>query len=211
MNAIPMTLAEFEGVPCVPLDPDLAKSLVQLLDSARRNLDGDREAAKASIARASSLLRVELDRNAAGPANRSAPGSLAAWQVHRVKAYVDTHLETPILIRDLAGVAQRSSAYFCRAFKRTFGETPHAFIIARRLHRANELMLTSDDSLSEIAVCCGFADQAHLSKVFRNRHGQSPAVWRRERRDLGAPAPAGSLLVPIAASSRPALTVAART
>jgi AraC family transcriptional regulator len=185
MTMIPIKLADFEDPHCAPLAPELANSLVWLLDIARRNVDGDRETAKASIARASSLLQVEIDRNAAGDSKRAAPGSLAAWQVHRVQAYVDAHLEAPILIRDLAGVAQRSSAYFCRAFKRTFGETPHAFVIARRLLRANELMLTSDNSLSEIALCCGFADQAHLSKVFRSRHGQSPALWRRERRNQG--------------------------
>jgi AraC-like DNA-binding protein len=204
MTAIPMKLTAFETPHCAPLPPDLANSLVRLLESARRDLDGDQEAAKASIVRASSLLQVEIDRTAAGSSKRAAPGSLAAWQVHRVKAYVDAHLDAPILIRDLAGVAQRSSAYFCRAFKRTFGETPHAFIIARRLHRANELMLTSDESLSEIALCCGFADQAHLSKVFRSRHGQSPAVWRRERRDQGGPTPAVRLVLPVAAHVLPA-------
>jgi AraC-like DNA-binding protein len=204
MTAIPLKPTDFADDNCAPLSPDLANSLVRLLASARRDLDGDPEAAIASIMRASSLLQVELDRNAAGSSKRAAPGSLAAWQVHRVKAYVDAHLDAPILIRDLAGVAQRSSAYFCRAFKRTFGETPHAFIIARRLHRANELMLTSDDSLSEIALSCGFADQAHLSKVFRSRHGQSPAVWRRERRDQGGQTPAVRLVLPVAANLLPA-------
>jgi AraC family transcriptional regulator len=169
------------------LGPDLARSLLHLLDSARRSLDADPGAADASIARASALLKIEIDRSAVGGGEGIAPGSLAGWQVHRVKAYVDAHLETPIHIQDLAKVAQRSGAYFCRAFKRTFGETPHGFILDRRLRRANELMLTSDASLSEIAASCGFSDQAHLSKVFRTRHGQSPAAWRRERRDFTAP------------------------
>ena len=181
---IPMTSADFDGADCAPMAPDLTASLVQLLDSAQRNLEADREAAKASIARAWSLLRIEVDRTAAGAAQRSVPGALAGWQVHRVKAYVDEHLEGTIHICDLAGVVRRSTAYFCRAFKRTFGETPHAFIIQRRLHRAVELMLTSDAALSEIAVTCGFTDQAHFSKVFRRHNGQSPAVWRRERRDI---------------------------
>jgi len=184
MIAIPMTLVAFEDVVCAPLAPDLAISLARLLDTARLNLDADRDTAADSIARASSLLQIEIDRKAAGSSG-STPGSLAGWQVHRVKAYVDAHLETPIHICDLAAIAQRSGAYFCRAFKRTFGETPHAFILGRRLTRAGELMLTSDASLSDIAMNCGFTDQAHLCKVFRARHGQSPAAWRRERRDLG--------------------------
>jgi AraC-like DNA-binding protein len=183
MTAVPLTLAAMVGPDCAPLAP-LASSLVRLLDTARRNIDADPEAAQAAITRASKLLQIEIDRTAAGAAGRTTPGALAGWQVHRVKAYVDLHLDAPIHILDLAAVAQRSGPYFCRAFKRTFGETPHAFILARRLHRAGELMLTSDSSLSDIAVTCGFCDQPHFCKVFRAQHDQSPAAWRRERRDL---------------------------
>jgi AraC family transcriptional regulator len=165
---------------------ELASSLIHLLECAKVHLDEDREKAKASIARAASLLQVEFDRSNADADERPSHGALVAWQVNRVRAYVDAHLETSIQIRDLAAVARRSNAYFCRAFKTTFGETPHAFVVGRRLHRAAELMLTSDDSLSQVASACGFADQAHLCKMFRQRHGQSPAVWRRQRRDLSS-------------------------
>ena len=200
MTALPLTLADYEYVKGAALPPDLTTSLVSLLDTARRNLHADQQAAEASIARATSLLQIELERKAAGR-SATAPGSLAGWQVHRVKAYVDSHLETPIHIRDLARVAQRSGAYFCRAFKRTFGETPHAFIVSRRLHHASLLMLTSDMPLSEVAVSCGFHDQAHLSKVFRAGYGQSPAAWRRERRDLGCQIPAVRRGAQVAAES----------
>lgn len=186
--------AEFEQSGEGVLQPELAASLIHLLECAKRHLDQDREIAKASIARAASLLQVEFDRRSADADERPSQGALVAWQVNRVRAYVETHLDTSIQIRDLAAVARRSSAYFCRAFKATFGETPHAFVVGRRLHRAAELMLTSDDSLSQVALACGFADQAHLCKMFRQRHGQSPAVWRRQRRDVGskaAPSTAG--------------------
>jgi AraC-like DNA-binding protein len=175
-------IAELDGA---ALSRELADSLVQLLECARRNLEGDRETARASLARASCLLQIEVERRAVGGAERAPTGALAGWQVQRVKAYVDAHLEGPLHIRELAEVAQRSSGYFCRAFKRTVGRTPHAYILGRRLDRAGELMLMSDDALSEIAITCGFSDQAHLCKAFRGRHGQSPAAWRRERRDLG--------------------------
>jgi AraC family transcriptional regulator len=168
-----------EGV----LPAELAASLIHLLEYAKRHLDQDREKAKASIARAASLLQVEFDRRNANADEGPSQGALVAWQVNRVRAHIEAHLETSIQIRDLAAVARRSTAYFCRAFKATFGQTPHAFIVGRRLHRAAELMLTSDDSLSQVALACGFADQAHLCKMFRQRHGESPAVWRRQRRD----------------------------
>ena len=166
------------------LSADLAASLIHLLEQAKHHLDDEPRKAVASIAQASSLLQFEIDRREAGADSGPLKGSLAAWQANRVRAYVDAHLETSIQIPDLAAVARRSTAYFCRAFKRTFGETPHSFIVGRRMHRATELMLTSDASLAEVASACGFADQAHFSKLFRPRYGQTPATWRRERRDM---------------------------
>ena len=166
------------------LFPALASSLARLLESARTEIDGDQEAAKATIARASALLRVELDRQVSVANDDVASGRLAAWQVRRLKAFIDERLDETVHVKDLAAVAQRSVAYFCRAFKRTFGETPHAYIIGCRLERARFLMLTTEMGLAAIALSCGFTDQAHLCKLFRQMDGQSPAVWRRQRREI---------------------------
>jgi len=176
--------AAFEQEAVLPAE--LAASLIYLLECAKRHLDHDREMAEASIVRATSLLMVECDRRNTHGEKGSSQGPLVAWQVNRVRAHIEARLETSIRIQDLAAVARRSTAYFCRAFKATFGETPHAFIVGRRLHRAAELMLTSDVSLSQVALACGFADQAHFCKMFRQRHSQSPAVWRRQRRDVSS-------------------------
>jgi AraC-like DNA-binding protein len=183
MTVVPMSRLAYSDTEDVAIVPDLADSLALLLESARRDIDGDRQAAKTSIARATALLKVELERTTAAASQEAGPGQLAGWQVHRLRAFIDGHLDETIHITDLARVAQRSAAYFCRAFKRTFGETPHAYVVRRRLHRARHLMLTSDLALSEVALSCGFTDQAHLCRLFRQTHGQSPAVWRRERRE----------------------------
>jgi AraC family transcriptional regulator len=188
-------VVEFEQSREAVLPAELAASLIQLLECAKRHLDQDRDKAEASIARAASLLQVEFDRRNADAGKGASQGPLVAWQVNRVRSYIEAHLETSIRIQDLAAVARRSTAYFCRAFKATFQETPHAFVVGRRLHRAAELMLTSDVSLSQVALACGFADQAHFCKMFRQRHGESPAVWRRQRRDFSsrsAPKSAGA-------------------
>ncbi|MDB5445230.1 MAG: AraC family transcriptional regulator [Phenylobacterium sp.] len=188
MTMMPMSRLAHCDTEDVAIVPELADSLAQLLESARRDLDDDHEAAKASIARATILLKVELERRTTAVLQEAGPGQLAGWQVHRLRAFIDDHLDKTIHITDLARVARRSAAYFCRAFKRTFGETPHAYVVRRRLHRARHLMLTTDLALSEIALSCGFTDQAHLCRLFRQTHGQSPAVWRRERRDGTPPA-----------------------
>jgi transcriptional regulator GlxA family with amidase domain len=184
MKLLPLNCDDREELGSTSISEDLATSVVRILESAQRNYD-DRDAALSALARATSLLQIEIDRKAA-PQSANALGSLAAWQVSRVKAYIEANLGGPIRIQDLAAIAQRSSDYFGRAFKCAVGETPHGFIVTCRLRRARELMLESDLPLAEIAVTCGFADQAHLSKAFRRGHGQSPAVWRRERREHAA-------------------------
>jgi AraC family transcriptional regulator len=157
----------------------LVKSLAKLLETARRELDSDREAAKASLVTASSILQSEIERSSG--ANGSARGGLAAWQIVRVRAYIDSNLHRTIHIQDLSAVARRSPAHFSRKFKLAVGESPHAYVVGRRLERACYLMMTSAEPLSEIALSVGFSDQAHLCRLFRQAFGQSPASWRRER------------------------------
>ena len=160
----------------------VANSLAMLLETATRELERDRDAAKVSLATASHILQAEIERFSG--ANGSTRGGLAAWQVLRVRAYIDSNLHRTIHIRDLSAVARRSPAHFSRKFKQAVGDSPHAYVVRRRLERACHLMMTSAASLSEIALSVGFSDQAHLCRLFRHAFGQSPANWRRE---LGIP------------------------
>jgi AraC family transcriptional regulator len=160
----------------------LVCSVVDLLNTAKRQLDINREAARVSISRASSLLCVEVNKDI----ERRSPGhcSLLGWQIRRVTDHIDAHLGGRILVSDLCAIIRRSEAHFSRAFKRTFGVSPHLYILRRRIEKASHLMLVSDDSLSDIALACGLADQSHLCKTFRQIYGRTPAAWRRERRAL---------------------------
>src|SRR5713101_8401154 len=156
-----------------------ANSLARLLETARRELERDREAAKASLVTASHILHAEIER--CSGAKGSTRGGLAAWQMLRVRAYIYSNLHRTIHIRDLSAVARRSPAHFSRKFKLAVGESPHAYVVRRRLEKACHLMITGVASLSEIALSVGFSDQAHLCRLFRTAFGQSPASWRRER------------------------------
>jgi AraC family transcriptional regulator len=160
----------------------LVSSVVDLLNTANRQLDVNREAARASISRASSLLWVEINKDFERDPTRPNRRALLGWQIRRVREYVDAHLGKRILVSDLSALVQRSEAHFARAFKKTFGVGPHAYVLRRRVDKASRLMLVSDDTLSDIALACGMNDQAHLCKVFRQVTGHTPAAWRRERR-----------------------------
>jgi AraC family transcriptional regulator len=161
----------------------VASSVVRLLETATREFECDREAARASLATASHILQVEIER--CSIASGSTGGGLAVWQIRRVRAYIDSNLHRCIRVRDLSAIARQSSAHFSRQFKLAVGETPHAYVTRRRLERAGHLMMTSAAPLSEIALDVGLADQAHLSRHFRQAFGQSPANWRREHGILG--------------------------
>jgi AraC family transcriptional regulator len=157
----------------------LVGSVLTLLDVAKQELDKNCNAAKATIVRASSLLRAEIDRPALS--DHCADGKcLHAWQARRVREYIDAHIGDRILISDLSNIVQRSESHFVRAFKQSFGLTPHTYLVKCRVELASHLMRVSADSLSSIAVMCGFTDQSHLCRLFRQCMGQSPAAWRRE-------------------------------
>jgi AraC family transcriptional regulator len=155
--------------------------VMTLLETAVGELHGQEIAAQGKLLEATSLLRQQIDPPVVRRKN-DAKGRLLAWQVRKVGDYIDAHIAGPLLIADLCALIQRSEAHFSRSFKRTFGESPHAFVVRRRVELAAEYMLTTDASLSDIALRCGFTDQAHLCKHFRQGSGQTPAAWRRARR-----------------------------
>lgn len=109
-------------------------------------------------------------------------GGLAPWQVRRVTEYIEANLASTIRLQDLAQIARLSHSHFCRAFKESVGHPAHAYVMRRRVLRAQGLMLNTVDSLSQIAAQCGMADQAHFCKLFRRLVGESPNAWRRARR-----------------------------
>jgi transcriptional regulator GlxA family with amidase domain len=163
----------------------LSAVLARLLDDAREAILRDRDTALACIVRASALLRTQRGRDDSGQDPVPAAlvrGGLAPWQIIRIKAHVEAHLDSVIRMRDLAVIARLSSCHFARSFTRSFGMSPFAYITGRRLARAQHLMLTTDDPLSQIALACGLYDQSHLARLFRRHLGTSPNVWRRHHR-----------------------------
>lgn len=155
--------------------------IISLLDAAMRQLYPQEGAAGGAILEAAALLRQRIELPAA-PQASNAEGRLLPWQVRKVRDYIDGHITDPLLVADLSALIQRSEAHFSRSFKRTFGESPHAFVVRRRVELAAQYMLTTDASLSDIALKCGFTDQPHLCKHFRQITRVTPAAWRRAHR-----------------------------
>jgi len=108
-------------------------------------------------------------------------GGLAPWQVRTLTTHIEANLDAPLSCEALAQLTNLSVWHFARAFKCTFGYSPHVFLLRRRVERAQGLMLKTNTPLAQIAIECGFADQAHLSRLFLQFTGERPASWRRAR------------------------------
>ena len=160
---------------------DWVHHVISLLDAAMHQLYREEKTAHGTILEASSMLRQQIDLPTPQDAS-DGRGRLLAWQARKVRDYIDSHITGPVLVTELSALIRRSEAHFSRSFKRTFGESPHVFLVRRRVELAAQCMLTTDASLSDIALQCGFTDQAHLCKHFRLAAGQTPAAWRRAHR-----------------------------
>jgi AraC-like DNA-binding protein len=145
--------------------------------------DMDAEAARQWAAQAAMLFAAHRK------AGRRSGAGLAPWQALRVARHVDVNLSDRLCVSDMARIAGLSLSHFSRAFARHFSQSPRAYIISCRVEEAKRLMTTTDLRLSQIALDCGFADQAHLSRLFRRLVGVSPLIWRgleTERKACGA-------------------------
>jgi AraC-like DNA-binding protein len=162
----------------------LRSVVTELLTALTSTLNDERDSAKESLSRAAELLTAGETR----APGRASKGGLAPWQVRTLTSHVETNLDKPIRSSELATVVRLNPAYFCRVFRESFGEPPLQYICRRRVERAQELMLSTDTSLSQIAFDCGFSDQAHFSRLFRRLAGDTPRAWRRAHLDPPAKA-----------------------
>jgi AraC-like DNA-binding protein len=123
------------------------------------------------------IISLDLDRT---PQVASyAKGGLAAWQERRAKEILQAHIVGGIRIENVARQCSLSVSHFSHAFRASTGNTPHNWIIKRRVELATTLMRNPKTSLAQVAIESGFADQSHLTRVFKRETGFSPGAWRR--------------------------------
>jgi AraC family transcriptional regulator len=114
-----------------------------------------------------------------GEANTAPRGGITGRQLRIVADYVDAHLQDDIPVGSLAAMVKLSEAHFARAFKQSTGLSPHQYVIARRLERGKRLLADTGESIAQIALQCGFADQAHFTRRFAQHFGVSPSGLRK--------------------------------
>ena len=173
--------------PSLDLATSASERIGHLVRRAMNYLESDRDAAWRCLQDASILLDSEsLPPALSAPVIPGGfhPGGLARWQAKRTLAYIEANLGSKIETRELAGLVSFSKGHFSRAFKRSLGLPPMAYVATRRLERAKRMMTTTREHLTDIALACGFADQAHLNRSFRRMVGMSPGLWRRTTSEM---------------------------
>lgn len=170
------SLADFGPLHEKPFRSTFLSNLCDRLwrEAANDNPHGDLFADGALVTIAASLLGL-AHRSLAPP-----PSGLSSERLRRVQDYVHAHLADNLTLTDLAAVACLSPYHFARAFKASTGASPLAFVLARRVERARDLLARSDLPLAQVAYACGFASQAHFSTVFRKHTGATPGQYRRD-------------------------------
>lgn len=98
----------------------------------------------------------------------------------RAKDLADGRYFEPLAVDDLADAAGLSRAHFSREFRRAFGESPHAYLLTRRLERAAVRLRTTDHSVAEICFSVGLQSVGSFTTSFTRTYGVSPTAYRAE-------------------------------
>ena len=96
----------------------------------------------------------------------------------RAKDLVDARYRDPLDVKTLARAAKLSPAHFSREFRREFGESPHQYLLMRRLERAASLLRTTDRSVADICLTVGLRSVGSFTTSFHRRFGMTPTEYR---------------------------------
>ena len=103
-----------------------------------------------------------------------------AHTVERAIAYMDAHDCQNLTLTDIAEHVHLSRIYFHNLFVAATGRTPRRYLLERRIAHARQLLMTTDKTLGQIAIECGFSSQSYFNQVFQKELGCSPKEYKRE-------------------------------
>lgn len=99
-----------------------------------------------------------------------------------IRKFVAQNIEQPIDVLGMSRVARMSAGHLCRVMKHDTGLTPYQYVLTMRMDLARNLLCGSELPLVEVALSCGFANQAHFSSSFKRVTGMAPGHFRQIER-----------------------------
>ncbi len=130
----------------------------------------------------SSLLGIHLLRQYChtSPRLRQYAGGLSPQKLRAVLAYIHDRLHQELGLEALAAEVGLSRSHFAAQFKQAMGMAPHQYVSQQRVEKAKQALRSQSLPISAIALNCGFANQSHLTKVFKQQTGLTPKVYREQ-------------------------------
>jgi AraC family transcriptional regulator len=158
--------------------------LTQILLALQKELEQPNPAGNLYAQTAAQMLTVHLLRHYTREAPQEIEEAslvLTRHQMKRVVEFMQAHLDQDLSLDVLAQQIGFSPYHFARLFRQAVGESPHQFLLRRRIERAQRLLKKTDAPLALIAIECGFASQSHLTQVFKRYLGLTPRAYRLDR------------------------------
>jgi len=114
------------------------------------------------------------------PSPRIYRGGLTPARLRKVVELVHAEMDGDLSLEELANTAGLSITHFSQMFRQSTGQSPHQFVLQRRIERAKEMLHAAENRVLDVAVACGFKSQEHFARVFRSLCGASPTEYRQE-------------------------------
>lgn len=129
------------------------------------------------------LFGIHLLRTYCGTGKQlaKAKGGLSVSSARRVQEYIKENFARALSVDELAAISDLSPYHFIRAFTKTFGQSPHQYVIMLRLISAGNMLIETDLTIAEIAYLTGFSSQSHLTSTMRKYQRMTPAEIRLRR------------------------------
>lgn len=131
------------------------------------------------LALTSHLLRLYSPRT---PRINPRVSPLPTWKLRRVRDFIEENLFHPIYLAELSEIAGLSRMHFAAQFRAATGQAPYAYVLHRKIERAQTLLNDLTISVADVAWAVGFKNKAHFANAFRKVVGEPPSRWRRNNR-----------------------------
>jgi AraC family transcriptional regulator len=169
-----------EIVPCfATMDPLLEQLAIAIANALRGGTTQD----GLYVDTMAQMMAVHLAQSHCSrsrPTRITTPGRLSGTRIRRLIEFIEEHLADDVSLEAIAAEGGISPIYLARAFKAAVGQSPHQYVLGRRIERAKKLLRDSDLPIVEVALAAGFSSQSHLSNWFVRSVGVSPAAYRRQ-------------------------------
>lgn len=169
--------ADYLVLNCKTGEKNLGSYFLSILNEAEQKAPGYQLACQSIL----ELLTVQLSRQT-DSAFEIAPIRNTNRECSRIKRYIDSNYQDDITLDSLAKMAHLNKYYFVHAFTKFYGQSPMNYLTMRRIQTSQDLLTSTDYSISEIAQLSGFSSPSYFSQCFRKSCGMTAAAYRKQKR-----------------------------